>query len=486
MGGFAMLTTLLLLMLLTTSVTTAIIGSGLQTRIASNLQQGMQARYLAYAGIQHALYQLQRNVQWRTGIPQTPLGNGTYTVSVNESGPQNDISLVALGKVASAERTIILRLRTVLVTVAGTGSAGYNGDSLPATSAELRAPTGVFVDAQGNLFIADRDNDRVRRVVPGADGILTGAADELIATVAGTGTGGYSGDGIPATTAKLHSPAAVLIDAQGSLLIADLDNERIRRVVPGADGVLTGAADELIATVAGTGAGGYSGDGIPATTAKLRKPAGMFLNSQGNLFIADRDNERIRRVVPGADGVLTGAADELIATVAGTGAGGYSGDALPAILTKLQKPTGVFGDAQGNLFIADRDNERVRKVDALLGLISTVAGTGAGGYNGDGILAILAKLHKPTGVFGDAQGNLFIADRDNERIRKVEGLLGSISTVAGTGAASDGGSGGVPTATPLDTPSGLCFDAAGNLFIADTNNHRVRKMMLRILRWEAS
>jgi sugar lactone lactonase YvrE len=395
-----MVTTLLLLMLLTSSATTALIGSGLQSRISSNLQRGLQATYLAEAGIQQAMYQLGRNIEWRTGIAETPLGHGTYSVTVNQPLPTADISLIATGKAAGAERTITVTLRQVLNIVAGTGVAGYSGDGGPATVAQLQVPTSVFGDSAGNLFVADWDNHRIRKIEA-----ITGT----ISTVAGTGTAGYSGDGGAATAAMLHRPTGVCVDSAGNLFIADQDNHRVRKVT---------AATGTIATVAGTGVAGYSGDGGAATAARLNKP------------------------------------------------------------------TGVFVDASNNLFIADHDNHRIRKVAALLSLMSTVAGTGIGGYSGDGGLATLANINYPFSVFADVQGNLLIADKNNHRIRKVEGLLGTISTVAGTGVAADGGNGDIPTATALNLPNGVYADASGNFYIADTNNNRVRKTLLRIVRWQ--
>jgi sugar lactone lactonase YvrE len=452
-----MVTTLMLLLLLTTSVTTTLMGSGLQTRISSNLQNGLQATYLAGAGVQHAMYQFSRNVEWRTGIAETPLGNGTYRVTVTQSSPTADISLVATGKVAGAERTTTVTLRLISQIVAGTGVSGSLGDGGAATAAQLNLPTGIFVDTAGNLFIADQENHRIRKVAA-----ITG----IISTVAGTGSSGYSGDGGPATAAKLNKPTGIYVDTAGNLFIADQENHRVRKVT---------ATTGNISTVAGTGSSGYSGDSGPATAAKINRPTGVFIDAAGNLFIADQENHRVRKVT---------AATGNISTIAGTGTSGYSGDGLLATLARLNKPTGVYVDASDNIFIADHDNNRIRKVDALLSLMSTVAGTGVAGYSGDGGLATLASINKPFSVFADAQGSLFIADKDNHRIRKVEGLLGTISTVAGTGVAADGGNDNIPTATALNFPNGVYVDTAGNFYIADTLNHRVRKVFLRTVRWQ--
>ena len=281
-------------------------------------------------------------------------------------------------------------------TVAGTGTAGFNADGIPATTAQLFNPVRVFVDGSGNTFIADPSNHRLRKV-DGASG--------LISTVAGTGTPGYNGEGIAATTADLASPTGVFVDGSGNIFIADNLNHRLRKV---------DSASGLISTVAGTGTPGFNGDGITATTARLSGPFGVFVDGSGNIFIADQFNHRLRKV-DGATG--------LISTVAGTGVLGFNGDGIAATTAQLFEPVGVFVDGSGNTFIADPSNHRLRKVDGASGLISTVAGTGTGGYNGDGIPATTAQLASPTGVFVDGSGNIFIADNLNYRIRKVASSL---------------------------------------------------------------
>ncbi len=326
----------------------------------------------------------------------------------------------------------------VIATVAGTGEAGFGGDGGAATEAQLASPAGVAVDGAGNLFIADRSAHRIRKVDPAG----------VIATVAGTGERGFGGDGGAATEAQLASPAGVAVDGAGNLLIADTDNERIRKVDPAG----------VIATVAGIGERGFSGDGGGATEAQLTSPAGMAVDGAGNLFIADRDNHRIRKVDPAG----------VIATVAGTVG---EGDGGAAVAARLAAPAGVAADEAGNLFIADTHNHRIRKVDPT-GVIATVAGTGEAGFSGDGGAATEAQLGAPTGVAVDGAGNLFIADRDNGRIRKVD-PAGVIATVAGTGEVGDGGA-AVPVR--LAAPAGVAVDGAGNLFIADGGNHRIRKV----------
>ena len=224
----------------------------------------------------------------------------------------------------------------------------------------------------------------------------------FITTVAGTGTAGFNGDNILATSAHLRNPVGVALDTAGNLFIADSFNHRIRRLDAG-----TG----LITTVAGTGASGFNGDNILATNASLFFPFGVALDTAGNLFIADVNNHRIRRVDAG-----TG----LITTVAGTGAFGFNGDNILATNASLFFPFRVALDTAGNLFIGDTVNHRIRRVDAGTGLITTVAGTGTAGFNGDNILATNASLSFPVGVALDTAGNPFFADSGNNRIRRVE------------------------------------------------------------------
>jgi sugar lactone lactonase YvrE len=313
----------------------------------------------------------------------------------------------------------------------------------------------VAVDATGNLFIADTDNNRIRKV--GTNGIIS--------TVAGNGLYTY-GDGGAATNAGL-SADGVTVDATGNLFIADTYNNRIRKV--GADGI--------IATVAGNGyvnpsngyGGGYSGDGGAATNAELNLPQGVAVDATGNLFIADTVNNRIREV--GTNGIIN--------TVAGngyvnpyTGSGGYSGDGGAATNAELNGPIDVAVDATGNLFIADTYNNRIRKVGAN-GIIATVAGNGLYTY-GDGGAATNAELYWPFGVAVDATGNVFIADTYNNVIREV-GTNGTITTVAGGGTNSLG-DGDAAINAELNQPTGVAVDATGNLFIADYFNARIRKV----------
>ena len=298
------------------------------------------------------------------------------------------------------------------------------------------------MDASGNLFIADVDNNVIRKV--STTGVIT--------TVAGNGTQGYSGDGGSADSAELNSPEGVAVDASGNLFIGDVTNNRIRKV----------STSGIITTVAGNGTLGYSGDGGSATSAALAYPSGVAVDASGNLFIAD--NNRIRKV--STSGVIT--------TVAGNGTRGYSGDGGSADSAELNSPRGVAVDTSGNLFIADQGNNRIRKVSTS-GIITTVAGNGRQGYSGDGGSADSAELD-PISVAVDASGNLFIADYANFRIRKVS-TSGVITTVAGNGTRGYSGDGGSADSAELNSPEGVAVDASGNLFITDYYNNRIREVI---------
>ncbi|MDD5543122.1 MAG: NHL repeat-containing protein [Acidobacteriia bacterium] len=332
----------------------------------------------------------------------------------------------------------------VINTAVGTGIHGFSGDGGPATSAQLAYPCGVAFDSKGNLYIADMNNFRVRQVTVAG----------VIVTVAGTGSMSFGGDGGPATSAALSFPYAVAVDSAGNLFIADSGNSRIRKVTPGG----------VISTVAGSGTQGLEGDSGPAISAHLFIPHGVAVDAQGNIYIADTLNPHIRRVTP----------DGLINVYAGAASIGFSGDGGLASLAQLNEPNGVAVDAAGNLLIADAGNSRIRRVTPG-GIINTVAGAGTYGFGGDNGPASSAHLYFPTGVVSDAVGNIYVSDSYNQRIRKIT-PAGVITTVAGSGVAGFAGDGGSATSARLNYPGAVTLDAAGNLFISDTNNHRVRKV----------
>lgn len=339
----------------------------------------------------------------------------------------------------------------IIGTIAGTGTAGFSGDNGPAAEAALSSPASIAIDHNFNIIISDTANQRVRRV----DG-LTG----IITTIAGTGAAGFGGDNGPATAAALNLPQSIAFDSSGNLTIADTGNGLIRRVR---------ASNGVISTIAGGGGSSFSGDSGPASLAQFSGIRGIAVDSSGNLYLADTGNCRVRRI---------DAARGLVSTVAGSGAigsacGPFGGDGGPATAATLNAPGDVAVDTHGNLFIADTGNARVRKVDAGTGLITTVAG---GGPGGDGGQATLAKLVGPGGLAVDGSGDLFISDTGDNRVRVVSAGTGIITTVAGTGVADFGGDAGPATAALLNHPSGIAFDSLGNLYVADTGNSRVRKV----------
>ncbi|MEI6817336.1 MAG: T9SS type A sorting domain-containing protein [Bacteroidota bacterium] len=281
---------------------------------------------------------------------------------------------------------------------------------------------------------------------------------QIITTIAGTGIAGYNGDNILATTAKLNGPGGIAIDKFGNVFIPDGLNNRIRKIDH-----TTG----FISTVAGIGTAGYSGDSGLATLAELHDPTGVAVDDSGNIFIADENNNVIRKVF---------ASTGKIFTYAGTGNGTFGGENGPAISADLSVPSNVCLDKMGNLFICDFGNFRIRKVDKTTGIINTVAGNGTSNFNGDGILATNAELNFPYGVSVDTLGNIFIADNNNYRVRKLDVTTGLISTVAGNGMAGFFGDNGQATSAKLMEPIGICLDMHRNIFIADYDNCRIRKV----------
>ena len=344
--------------------------------------------------------------------------------------------------------------------IRGFGSPAGDGGS--AVDAQLYLPSDVAVDGTGNVFIADTGWRRIRKV--DSSGTIT--------PIAGTGGGGsFGGDGGPAVDAQVSKAWGVAMDGVGNVFIADTGNHRIRKVdSTGTITTIVGPESTVI-----NHRGGFSGDGGPAAAALLRNPHGVAVDGAGNLFIADTYNHRIRKV--DTSGTIT--------TIAGSGStglarGGFNGDGGPATAARLYGPTGVAVDRAGNLYIADWNNNRIRKVGTS-GIITTIAGNGPSGdhgsYGGDGGPAFDAQLYLPYGVAVDGGGNLFIADTGNHRIRKVDST-GTITTIAGTGEYGFSGDGGSAAEAQLRRPSGVAVDGGGNLFIADTNNHRIRLLTL--------
>ncbi|RJP34146.1 MAG: hypothetical protein C4527_02550 [Candidatus Omnitrophota bacterium] len=329
----------------------------------------------------------------------------------------------------------------IIVTLAGTGNNAFSGDGAPAIDAALSFPSGIFADDVGNVYIVDHSNQRIRKV------------DSLgnINTIAGNGSTGFNKDGIPATTASLNNPNGIWVDESGNIYIADTFNHRVRKI----------DVSGIITTIAGNGEFGYTGDGLLATEARLNKPFGLFMDNSNNLYIADSGNNVIRRVD----------SNGRINTIVGIGEAGYSGDGDSATRARLHGPTSVFKDTQGNLYIADTENNVIRKV-LPSGTIITIAGNGEAGYSGDNSSALNARLTKPSGIRING-GNLYIADTENNVIRRVD-ESNKITTVAGDGNSGFSGEGAIAVSASLNRPLDIAFSQDGKLIVSDTRNHRIR------------
>lgn len=392
-----------------------------------------------------------REVTASNGIINTVVGNAAVG-DTGDGGPATSASLVApyavtldsSGNIYFVQNgdSVIRKVTvsTMIITrVAGNATAGFSGDGSAATKAQLNFPSGLAVDSSGNVYIADSLNFRIRKV-----------SGLNISTVAGNGGLSYSGDGGPASSAQLDAPQAVAVDSSGNFYIADTQNSVVRKVT----------ASGAISTIAGNGTAGFGGDGGAPTAAQLNHPQGIAVDSSGNVYIADTQNARVRKISGGT-----------ITTVAGNGSPGYGGDGGAASAAQLYVPAGVAVDAAGNLYIADFTNNRVREVSG--GTISTVAGNGVAGYSGDGGPSTNSRLNGPTGVAVDSNGNLYIADLNNNVIREVTG--GKIMTVAGNGLPGVAGDGGPATAALVGNPTGVAVDGSGNIYIA-SGSATVRKV----------
>ncbi len=415
--GFVLVGVLCMMVLLAVTAATLNRQTGLQARRAANQTVVAQSYQGEVAAVEHAVWNLMQNPTWRTAA-----GGENYTFE----GVTYNRKVLDAGTLGCS--------RLIAVTITPPGGA----ESMQA----------LFLWHAETLYIADTDNHVIRTVDP---------ATGFIQTVAGTGSGGYSGDGALATTRKLDKPYGLWLDASCNLFIADKDNSRIREV---------DSATKIIQTVAGNGSDGYLGDGGLATFARVRKPRGVSVAPSGNIYIADTDNHVIRRV-EGATGIIS--------TYAGTGSSGYSGDGGLAWNAELDKPDDLFV-TDTEIYIADTENDCIRKTVAADNRIYPVAGTGSSGYSGDGGPAANAELDKPRGVCVDGAGNVYIADTENHVIRWVDVNTGDIYTVAGIGSAGYSGDGGPATNAELDKPEDVYLDASGNLYIADTNNSCIRRV----------
>jgi len=465
--------------------------------------------YIADAG-----YNMIRKVD-ASGIITTYAGTGNFG-TIGDGGPataatfENIYSVGAdrAGNVyivdAEANRIRKVSASGIISTIAGTGAAGYNGDGITAVSARLNGPSDIAIDTAGNIYVADRFNYRVRKI--GLTGFIT--------TVAGNGTAVAPVFGGPATASSVGYPFRIALDNKGNLFIASYADWHVMEV----------SSNDTLTNIAGAGTYGYSGDGGLATAATFSAPCGVAVDTSGNVYFSDIDYNRIR-MVNATTGIIT--------TMAGNGVAGYGGDSGPATVAQISAPeglnvdannnlyiadmsnnrvrivnangvistfagqNGLFGegypatnselsnpqdvatDGAGNIYVADMYNHRVRMINATTGIMTTVAGGGISGYadgfSGDGGPATLAALYYPSAVAVDAAGNLYICDQDNQRVRKVN-TSGIISTIAGNGTAGFLGNGSPAVGAELHYPTGVAVDASGNVYICDNNNQRVRKV----------
>ena len=333
-----------------------------------------------------------------------------------------------------------------VATVAGTGEKVAGGDGGLATAAAVGEPYGVEIGPDGALYVCDIANHVIRRI---------DRSSGIISTVAGSGQKGYSGDGGDARQARLNEPYEVRFDRQGNMVFVEMKNAVVRRI-----DVRSG----IITTIAGTGEEGFAGDGGPATEAKLKQPHSIALDAAGHLYICDIGNHRIRRV---------DAETGIISTFAGTGSREATPDGAPLARTPLNGPLALDFDGQHTLVLALREGNSLYRIDLRSSTLHHLAGTGRSGYTGDGGDAKLALLSGPKGVTISPQGDVYFADTESHTIRVVRGDSGRIETVVGDGTRGDGPDGD-PLRCRLARPHGICTDAAGDVYIGDSEAYRVR------------
>lgn len=417
-----------------------------QLRMAANHTDSIQIGYDMKAIVQEAVWKLTKNLFWRTSDSSSIYP--TYNRSVQNSVVTGYTDAVTIttsppGATQSFQR-----------------SFRYYIKEIPGLS--LDKPEKIFMHPSGDILIADSENHKILRVNP---------ETSAVTTIAGTGSSGNtkSGPGDFSELPKLDTPNGISTDPTGEYYyIADTENHYIRRVNWISDTIYH------IEPYAGTAKqSGYTGDGGLATDAELDEPRGIFLDSAGNLYIADTNNSCIRMVDHSTRNITT---------VAGTGSSGYDWDGGSATSAKLNKPSGVFKDSLGNLFIADTENNRIRKVDAL-GFISTVVGTGIYGDEGDGGAATNAQLKRPKDVSVDEHGNIFIADTGNNKVRVVNAENNNIYPLAGTG--QTGNTKDCPAVNALlENPSGIAMAtsySSRRIFISDNTNNTIKFLLFKIV-----
>ncbi|MBC7543456.1 MAG: hypothetical protein H7338_12065 [Candidatus Sericytochromatia bacterium] len=384
-----------------------------------------------------------------------------------------------------------------IYTITGVGNTPFNGDNIPAGTAAVPGAPRVAVDPAGTVYIADSVSHRIRLIAATTQVVFGQAVTAgRIYTLAGTGSAGSTNTGALGTTAQLNAPHGIALDSGGNLFIADRDNNAIRMIAASATSLYGLPRQQgFLYTVAGDGTSGYGGDGALATAAQLFQPYDVAVDATDNVLIADTENSLVRVLAKAAGGVYgKSVSPNCIYSLAGDGALDYGGDGGPPGLAQLNHPRGLAVGANGSLAITDWDNSRVRILTATGGTIytltlatntiNTIAGNGTRNRSGDGDIPTLATFANPAEPVYDAQGNLFVADRDNNSIRVIAAqtgtlfgqavLAGKVYTVAGSGTAGFSGDGATARAARLNQPVGLALDTAGNLYVADSQNHRVR------------
>lgn len=354
--------------------------------------------------------------------------------------PNSFVVLFLLGSILAA-----VAAESSISNFAGTGVKGFSGDGGPATEAQLSFPTGIARGPDGALYVCDTLNHRIRKVT----------RDGKISIVAGTGNPGWSGDGGPATAAKLHEPYEVRFDSTGNIFWVERLSHSVRKY---------DAKTGIITTIAGTGTAGFSGDDGPATRAQLNEPHSIGFDKSGNLYICDVRNHRIRKV---------DMKNGKISTFAGTGEKKPTPDGAVASTAPLNGPRALDFDGSGNLWVALREGNAVYRIDARSGTVHHVAGTGKKGFTGNGGPAKDAELSGPKGLAVGPQGNVFLADTESHSIRMLDVANGTIKLIAGTGVRGDGQEHD-PLACQLARPHGVFVDKDGSIFIGDSDANRVR------------
>ena len=334
-------------------------------------------------------------------------------------------------------------------TVAGTGVKGYSGDGSAATAAKIGGPFGISIGPDGALYVCETTSHVIRRIDSAGK----------ISTVAGNGSMGYSGDGGPATNAQLNEPYEVRFDRAGQMYFVEMKNHIVRKV---------DLKNGIISTVAGTGKRGFSGDGGPATEATFNRPHSIALDHANNIYICDIGNHRVRKVALDS-GIVT--------TFAGTGARKPTPDGATISGTPLNGPRALDFDGKHSLYLALREGNQVWRLDLQKQTLHHLAGTGKKGYSGHGKAARLAELSGPKGIAIAKNGDVFLADTESHTIRVIRAKTGIIETVVGNGQRGDGPDGD-PFNCLMDRPHGVFVDQYGDVYIGDSNNHRVRKLTI--------